>query len=118
MPNQIGTDILSQLHSQDDGYVQAVANAAYLIVSRVDDMFNEMMGGEPDRFNQYIEAVIESTDDMFAALLNPDIQALDYIAEEIVPVISDTYKVELDDVTADMMVLTDYYAMVSLLDDV
>ena len=110
----IPADVTNQLHSQDEGYVQAVANAAYLVVSRIDDMFNEMMGGDANRFNDYIDAVIESSDDMFAALLNPDIQALDYIAEEIVPVVGETYGVEIENVTADMMVLTDYFSMQSL----
>lgn len=115
--HNLSPTIIGQLHGSDSGYVQAVANAAHLVVSRIDDMFTQMLNGDTERLDKYMEVVL-SDDELFASLMNPDIQVLDHLAQEIVPVISETYKVEVEDVTADIMVLTDYYSTASLLDNI
>ncbi len=110
--NNIPTD---GLHNKEPGYVQSVANAAYIVVKRVDDMFEEMYkAGEPERLNNYLEAIANAPDDIFESLLNPDIQVLDQIAEQVVPQIEKEYGVEPTDISADICLLVDYYTALSL----
>ena len=96
-------------HSEEEGYKQAVSNAAYLVVKRVDDMFEgAVSGADRERFEEYMSAL--RTDDMLEVLQNPDIQALDYIAREVVPTIAETYKVDPLNVSDDLMKMVDYYS--------
>ena len=113
---EISEELKQQLHCQDPAYIQAVANAGYLVVKRLDDMFDEMMSGEAKRVSEYMEAAIIAKDDILEALHNPDVQVLDYLAEEIIPTIGEMHNLTATVVTADVNIFIDYYSMASTLD--
>lgn len=95
MQNQLGIDITERLHNQHPGYIQAISNAAYIVVQQSEAMVDEVMStDDPTRLAEFVEQGRDlALGKELGEQYNKDVMVLDQIADVIVPEICRTYGV-------------------------
>jgi hypothetical protein len=78
------------------------------MLTRINDMVQEMVEGDSFRLADYLLSVTTSADDFDGALQNDDFRSLDFISEELVPAVSTLHNIDPEDVAADVSVMVDF----------
>lgn len=110
MKNRSGIDIpIKDLASDNPGYIQAVDNVAYAVHDHVDQMVEDVIGGNSNRMVEFLENTYKTEEELEANRDHEDLKTYFAISEEIIPTISQVYGIDEVRVTDDVGLIIDLY---------